>query len=375
MHSREVILGDEAQAKVPREFWIQNNEFANPPTLFITLSEFVSRIKNNMITSSPDTKVNREDRAYLAKIYPRLKHWYNWFNRTQAGNQPFTYRWRGRNADVPTELNPKTLTSGLDDYPRASQPTDNERHLDLRCWMALGSNVMADIAHLIGQDHDSKAYMDHFNTLSDNALLDQQHWSGTQYADYGLHSDRIRLVKPPLRMEPNMPPKQEQMVRKIDDEPIMQYVNSIGYVSLFPMILQLIRPDSDKLDKVLDQIKDPQTIWTPHGLRSLGKNAQLYNKRNTEHDPPYWRGAIWMNINYLALKALKHYSTVDGPYKSKASEIYTDLRHALIKNVLDNYNRTGYIWEQYNDVTGKGQGSHPFTGWSALITLIMAEKY
>ena len=30
---REVILGEEARAKVPTEFWIQNSQYANPPTL------------------------------------------------------------------------------------------------------------------------------------------------------------------------------------------------------------------------------------------------------------------------------------------------------------------------------------------------------
>lgn len=32
------------------------------------------------------------------------------------------------------------------------------------------------------------------------------------------------------------------------------------------------------------------------------RSASLYQRRNTEHDPPYWRGAIWVNANYLAVQ-------------------------------------------------------------------------
>lgn len=370
--AREQILGAEARAKVPQEFVVQHNEYANPPTFFLPLKNIVKELAN-----SDDLR----DYQFLERLFPRLKAWYNWFNHTQSGPIYSSYQWRGRNATSTLELNPKTLTSGLDDYPRASHPTSDERHLDLRCWMALASGVMVDIAKSINTSWAE--YERQYLLLTDNELLDKLHWSEKmqRYSDFGLHTDHVKLERPPQpkNLQPGQRPQQNQhreKQRAVKQQPLLQFVDSeFGYVSLFPFLLKVIRPDSPKLNIILRDLKDPSLLWTPFGLRSLAKSSPTYNKHNTEHDPPYWRGAIWVNINYLVLDALHYFAHTPGPYQAAAESIYQELRTNLIENIFSQYQKTGYIWEQYDDVTGKGKGSHPFTGWSALVVSIMAEQY
>lgn len=83
---------------------------------------------------------------------------------------------------------------------------------------------------------------------------------------------------------------------------------------------------------------------------------------------------MWVNINYLVLRALRYYATGDGPHAAAAAQSYEDLRTALLSNLVRQYNATGYLWEQYDDVDGAPRGSHPFTGWTALLTLIAADE-
>lgn len=354
---REQILGVEARARVPDEFVVQRGKNANPPTLLLTLHSMMAGFKRDL---------SDDDYEYLSHLWPRLRAWYNWFNTTQLGEMPGTYRWRGRDPKTMRELNPKTLTSGLDDYPRASHPTADERHLDLRCWMTLASGLMADIARLI--EKDPTRFDDAYRYLSDNNVLDALHWSyaANGYMDFGLHTDELELRK----LAPNA-----EMKRVVHGDPKLKFVDSFGYVSFFPLFLQIIDPYSAKLGKVLEDLRRQDLLWTPYGLRSLAKNSPIYNKRNTEHDPPYWRGAIWINMNYLAVRALHHYSNVDGPHQELARELYVSLRENVVKNVVREYKRTGYIWEHYSDKTGRGEGCRPFTGWSALVVLMMGETF
>jgi len=50
--------------------------------------------------------------------------------------------------------------------------------------------------------------------------------------------------------------------------------------------------------------------------------------------------------------------------------------HCCIRNIVRNYYETGFLWEQYDQKNkGKGKGARPFTGWTSLVLLIMAEAY
>lgn len=368
---REQILGDEARSKVPAEFIVQRNANANPPTLFLALQELIEQLSSVEAESQPTL-------LFLRRLFPRLKTWFEWYNTTQTGPLPNSYRWRGRDKDTNLFLNPKTLTSGLDDYPRASHPSADERHVDLHCWMALASGIMASIARLLGEPHQD--YEHSHRVLSDNNLLNELHWSEQlrAFSDFGNHTQNVSLQQEKVYAPPGQPRHQfpvTRSVRLVRRAPKKQYVNALGYVSLFPFLLHILTPDSPKLEHIFRDMRDPNKLWTFYGLRSLSKADPLYMKRNTEHDAPYWRGPIWININYLAVRALHYYRNTEGPYQKKAAALYDELRTNLINNVYRQYVETGYIWEQYNDLTGRGQGSHPFTGWSSLTLLMMAEQY
>lgn len=358
---REVILDDESRARVPNEYLVQHTNFANPPSLFLAIEALLD--------------ANETSDGWLELIYPRLHTWFTFFNSTQTGKYMTTFRWQGRNSTTQLELNPKTMSSGLDDYPRASHPSHDELHLDLRCWMALATRVMAKIGQRLTKP-DAEKFESFYQILKDNTMMETRHWSDEHkmFCDFGLHSDNVTLVE--VKIGETYDGKAVTATkRKVIAQPKHQCVHEFGYVSLFPFIMTLIEPNNEKLGKVLADLEDPNRLWTPYGLRSLAKTSSYYNRYNTRHDPPYWRGSIWININFMVLKGLDHYRRIVGPYQATADRLYIALRGNLIENMHKEFERTGYVWEQYSDVDGRGKGTRPFTGWSALIINIMSETY
>ncbi|KAI9314210.1 glycoside hydrolase [Dichotomocladium elegans] len=359
---REQILGEEARSKVPPEFQTQFPHYANPPTLYLAIKRYVDRVSSHrhaifeetaqLTFGSFDDPVLLNDlhlespvlaRAWLDSVYPKLRLNWQWFRATQRGHldrfgrqapHDEAYRWRGRTPE-------HTLTSGLDDYPRGEPPNIGELHADLMSWMAFATRLLKDIASELDKPDDVAEYTKIESEMLEN--LDALHWSEEEQS----YCDQTIEQGAPV------------------------HVCHKGYASLMPLVLGLLPPDSPKLGAILETIRSEDELWSPYGLRSLSASDPYYNTGEV-----YWRGPIWININYLTLQSLyNNYMNTPGPYQARAKEIYGELRNNLIRTVYKDYRKTGYVWEQYDDATGQGQRSHPFTGWTSLVLLIMAEQY
>lgn len=197
------------------------------------------------------------------------------------------------------------------------------------------------------------------------------------------------------------PPQRRDVSERVTTGwPQPQFVPQFGYVSLFPLIMRLLptgrEPNATASAAAtaatagataaaggaaltlqqLQLLTDPSLLWSEHGLRSLAKTASLYKKRNTADDPPYWRGQIWINVNYLVLRSLSYYARHGSPeVAAAAAAAHDELRRRLLRTLVGGYKRQGYLYEQYDDESGRGTSSHPFTGWTALVTLIAAQEY
>lgn len=307
---REQILGDEARTKVPMEFQTQYPHYANPPTLFFILTKFIDKLeefqgpsKHRMIpavfsktlTGVADETLSKESFGnlfssadlptahlknpeaalqYLRSIYPLLRRHYFWYRKTQSGDiriwdrEAYSmkegYRWRGRTPE-------HCLTSGLDDYPRARPPHTGELHVDLLSWVGMMTRCIKRIAEKIGETEDAAEFDEFDFAITRN--VDDLHWSDK----HGTYCDAT-----------------------IDDYDESVHVCHKGYISIFPFLVGLVDKDSDKLGKVLDLIEDPEHLWSDYGLRSLSKSDEYFGTGEN-----YWKGPVWININYLAIQRLQ----------------------------------------------------------------------
>lgn len=355
--AREQILGPEARNKVPPQFQTQYPHHANPPTMLaLVLPALLKKVTRPSSYFGHPSKYLASDeagKALIKELYPLFDRHFSWFRRTQAGDlnawpRPDnhvlveSYRWRGRT--------PKhTLTSGLDDYPRANPPHPGELHVDALAWVGASSRALMQAAQALGDKNAADVHREQMEAVQHN--MDVLHWNENENA----YCDATIVGH--------------------DDSAQFQHVCHQGYVSLFPLLMGLMKADHPHLPAVLDLLSDPHKLYSRQGLRSLSSDDHGYRK-----DEDYWRGAVWMNINVLAVQRLRAvglegHQRPPTAVQERALTLGAELRDRVVKTVYRNYQQTGFAWEQYDDKTGKGRHSRAFTGWTACIIMLMGLEF
>lgn len=343
---REQILGVEARERFPvhvRHLIVQNPTVANPPTILMPLPLLWEDMRN---TNSEIGNIN-ETKEYWKVVSDefmiRAEKYYKWLKNSQSGSLPHSFRWRGRSTNVKSpDGYPLTLSSGLDDYPRALTVSDEERHVDLHSWITWAARVLAQVCEVGGCD--ASEYQEDYKIFK-SSLLNH-------------HSIQTR-------------PEDRQDLLLCDYDGSHRICHE-GYATILPLILGLLDSDDERVSAILDALEDRSILRAKAGVMSLSKSDRWHRKGDD-----YWTGSVWMPFNFLTLAALKtKYGRENGLYRERALKIYNSLRDDIVENTMEVFEETGQLWENYSpDVDGSGKSGRQFTGWTALVLLIMSEKF
>jgi mannosyl-oligosaccharide glucosidase len=407
---REQIRGNEAENQVPSEFITQDKLIANPPTLLFPIKNFINNYK---YFTDANSKIYGL-KELLIKFYKKLKLWMNWFENTQRSilfkkkgeAYRYTYQWNKRDSS-------HNFPSGFDDLPRGMTPNDEENHLDLNIWIL----ELEKTLHLLSTYFDkesTKIYEK--NILERKKSIKSNLFSKdlNLFSDYlGPQFKRISVNKYPRKVFPYLWRNDNQCGENVknpigtkaecnpySDSPCCsefgwcgntqnhcncqkcskslkleerrEYKNKektynphIGYINLFPLFFGDFQREN--LGDLFKYLSNKNEFMSDFGIRSLAKNDLLYH---TGDD--YWRGKIWIQMNYLALGGLYKYYI---EFNEDAEKIYEKVRNGVIKAVYNSWIKTHTFYENYYDITGKGVMNNPFNGWTSTILLILSENY
>ncbi|EGG23802.1 glycoside hydrolase family 63 protein [Cavenderia fasciculata] len=345
---------------------VQSPRVLNPPTILMAIDRLIDQVyqclqgtSNTQSTVTSDCK-NESARIleFLRAAYPRLGKYYQYFWDTlESDKVPKLFSWK---MDHLSKSNLKNgtavlIASGMTDYPRCNfgscnsqnelfEQEENYLHLDAAAWVAYAAGRMARIAETIKES--SQDYRNDKSVVLEQ--LKKYHWDPYTSKYYDV---KITTTKPTIKVE------------KVD---------VYGILNFMPLLLGLEDSNDRYLLDKLNAVKDIRGLWSRHGLRSLAVRDPYFNSNNHE-----WRGAIWINYNYILTNAIHTKYMVEPPKAAKISfyETYHSLRHNLVHNVYLVYRDSGFIWEQYHSIEGNGQGAHPFCGSTSLVLLILSDQF
>ncbi|MCU6767480.1 trehalase family glycosidase [Barnesiella propionica] len=252
------------------------------------------------------------DKERLKAVFSPLLAYYQWYRtyRSWPDGSYFSSGW-GCGMD-----NQPRLPEGEQYDPRFS--TGFMSWIDINMQQIFCGKILIRMAGILGRENDVKDIEDEVKML-------------TQYVQKNMWDDKTAFFYDRYR------------------DGSLNYVQSIAaYWSLLADVVP-----ADGKERFIGHLNDPKKFKRVHRVPTLSADAPGYDA-----DGGYWRGAIWASTNYMVLKGLTKFGE-----NALAHEIA--MNHVL--NVVEVFNETGKLWENYAPEAVGGRSLSEFLGWTALV--------
>ena len=201
------------------------------------------------------------------------------------------------------------------------------RSVDMSAQMALFSENLATIAHLIGQEQEAR----HYQTLHAQiaSAINQLCWSEADgfYYDLGYG---------------------QQIPRR--------------HIGMFWVMLAGVAPP-DRCQRLVARLTDPAQFWRRLPIASTPADDPNFSPAGT-----YWLGSVWAPTNYMIIRGLERCG-------------YADVARRLARQyywcVAEVFKTTGTFWENYapDSLVPGDPARSDFCGWTALVPIALYHEY
>lgn len=278
------------------------------------------------------------DKWLLSATYDNLLKWNNWWvnNRTYEGlicpgSSPYDKVTYFRSEYEQNNRYASNLETGLDNSPMYDGVEfDSTSHLlcqqdvGLTSLFIMDCDYLAQMASVLGYDKDAemlKQRADNYRKALQTLWNEETDFYNNKSTKSGKFNTRVSPT------------------------------------SFYPMLANV--PTQEQAVKMIEKhLLNPNEFWGEYVIPSIARNDSAFK------DNEYWRGRIWAPLNFLVYMGLRNY---DFPDVQK--EFADKSENLLLKSWLEH----GYIFENYNAISGKGDDtlrSDKFYHWGALLGYI-----
>lgn len=220
------------------------------------------------------------------------------------------------------------ISSGMDNTPRGNDIYANLYWVDILAQQALSALYIFRMAEAIGEDRIVREYQEKYHEKK--TLLNQYYYDDTDGSFYDIYAathDVCRVLTP---------------------------------ASFWPLLAEVA--DEEQAKRQVETLLKPELLGGEVPAPSVARNSTYFCT-----DGRYWRGGVWLPMNYMVAKSLEKYGYLD---------IAADFAERTIRHMSEVYQNyfPPTIWEAYSPTsnkpattkTTKNVSRPDFCGWSAL---------